>query len=74
MTNKTNTALIIGGICIILTAPLLGTGLAGIYLRLLGGMETEKYMLIIEGCIRSLQLTGGLMTAAYAALSKEQVA
>lgn len=51
------------GVLILLLAPMLGTYLAGLYLQLTEGMETEKFLCILEGCIRSIQVLGGLITA-----------
>lgn len=55
--------LTIFGVAIILLAPLLGNELASCYLILSGGMETEKYIRIIDGSIRSFQIIGTLVTA-----------
>lgn len=49
------------GVAIILFAPLLGNELSNCYLILLGGMETEKFLRIIDGGIRSFQIIGTLM-------------
>lgn len=50
------------GVAIILFAPLLGNELSACYLILSGGMETEKYIRIIDGGIRSFQIIGTLLT------------
>ena len=50
------------GVAIILFAPLLGNELSNCYLILLGGMETEKFLRIIDGGIRSFQIIGTLIT------------
>lgn len=51
------------GVLILLLAPMLGTYLADFYLRLTEGMETEKFLCILEGCICSIQVLGALITA-----------
>lgn len=51
------------GVAIILFAPLLGNELSTCYLILLGGMETEKFLRMIDGSICSFQMIGALMTA-----------
>lgn len=51
------------GLSIILLAPLLGNGLSTCYLILSSGMETEKYLCIIDGSIRSFQIIGALISA-----------
>lgn len=50
------------GVAIILFAPLLGNELSNCYLILSGGMETEKFLRIIDGSIRGFQIIGTLMT------------
>lgn len=50
------------GVAIILLAPLLGSKMSACYLILLGGMETEKFLRIIDGSICSFQIIGALMT------------
>ena len=49
------------GVAIILFAPLLGNELSNCYLFLLGGMETEKFLRIMDGGICSFQIIGALM-------------
>ena len=53
----------IAGVLLLLLAPMLGTYLAGFYLRLTDGMETSTFLCISEGCIRSIQVLGGLIAA-----------
>lgn len=55
--------IVIAGILLLLLAPMLGIHLAGLYLRLTDGMETVTFLCISEGCIRSIQVLGGLITA-----------
>lgn len=50
------------GVAIILLASLLGNELASCYLILSGGMETEKYIQIMDGSIRSFQIISTLVT------------
>lgn len=50
------------GVAIIFLAPLLGNELSACYLILSGGMETEKYLRMIDGSIRSFQIIGTLVT------------
>lgn len=52
------------GVLSILLAPILGSYFAQIYLRLLGGMETEKFLLLLDGCITAFQLIG-VLAAGY---------
>lgn len=61
--NKVEFIITIIGIIIILTAPLLGTNMATLYLGLLGGMETEKYHIIIASCNLGIQIIGALIVA-----------
>ena len=58
--NKGSILAIVCGVAIILLAPLLGNSLSHIYLSLLGGMETDKFLLVIDGCIRGFQIIGAL--------------
>ena len=51
----------IAGVLLLLLAPMLGTYLAGLYLGLTEGMETATFLCISEGCIRSIQVLGGLI-------------
>ena len=51
----------IAGVLLLLLAPMLGTYLAGFYLRLTVGMETATFLCILEGCIHSIQILGGLI-------------
>lgn len=60
--NKTKNVLIILGILIMLIAPLMGSCLAELYLIIIGGMETEKYLLIIQGCINAFLIIGTITT------------
>ena len=53
----------IAGVLLLLLAPMLGTYLTGLYLRLTEGTETATFLCILEGCIRSIQILGGLTTA-----------
>lgn len=53
----------IAGVLLLLLSPTLGTYLAGLYLRLSEGMETVTFLCITEGCIHSIQVLGGLITA-----------
>ena len=48
------------GVVIILLAPLLGNSLSAIYLSLLGGMATDKFLLVVDGCIRGFQIIGAM--------------
>lgn len=58
--NKVKLIVVILGIVLILLAPVFGLYLSNIYLRLIGGMETEKFLIIIEGCITGFQVIGAL--------------
>lgn len=58
---------VILGIVLILLAPVFGLYLSNIYLRLMGGMETEKFLLIMEGCITGFQVIG-VLSALYGML------
>lgn len=58
--NKIKLTAVILGIVFILSAPIFGLYLSNICLRLIGGMETEKFLLIIEGCITGFQIIGVL--------------
>ena len=59
---KKRIGIIVAGVLLLLLAPMLGTYLAGFYLRLTDGMETATFLCILEGCIRSVQILGGLIT------------
>lgn len=63
--RKTNLIILLFSVAVILLAPLFGDVAASFYLMLSGGMETEKFLLIIDGFIHSFQIVGTL-TAAYA--------
>ena len=56
-------AVIAVGVVIILASAPLGSFLADLYLWLLGGMETERFLVVIGGCIRSFQIVGALCVA-----------
>lgn len=60
---KKTIGIMAAGALILLLAPMLGNYLAGLYLRLTDGMETATFLCISEGCIRSIQVLGGLITA-----------
>ena len=60
--RKYSIGISIAGVLLLLMAPMLGTYLAGFYLRLTDGMETEKFLRIIDGGIRSFQIIGTLIT------------
>lgn len=51
---------IVFGIVTILLAVPLGNILAEAYLAISGGMETEKFLLCVEGFINGFQLLGGI--------------
>ncbi len=67
--TKQRIVLIFVSIVVVLMAPLLGIALAERYLMLSGGMATEKYMLIMEGCIHGFQIIG-ILAAAYGLFGK----
>lgn len=58
---KKTIGIIVAGVLLLLLAPMLGTYLAGLYLGLTEGMETATFLRILEGCIRSIQILGGLI-------------
>lgn len=64
-----NTIIMIVGVLLLLLAPMFGLNLANFYLRLLEGMETEKFLVIIKGCIGSIQILSALLIA-YGLFSK----
>lgn len=51
----------LAGFAILLVAPLLGQALGGIYLMILGGMETDRFLQILQGCTLSFQIIGALI-------------
>lgn len=59
--RKYSIGISIAGVLLLLMAPMLGTYLAGFYLGLTEGMETATFLCISEGCIRSIQVLGGLI-------------
>ena len=61
--RKYSIGISIAGVLLLLMAPMLGTYLAGFYLRLTDGMETSTFLCVSEGCIRSIQVLGGLIAA-----------
>lgn len=61
--SKVELIITIIGIIIILAAPLLGTNMAEFFLMLLGGMETEKYHIIMASCNLGIQIIGALIAA-----------
>lgn len=61
--RRENILITIAGVLLLLLAPTLGTYLAGLYLRLTDGMETATFLCVMEGCIRSIQVLGGLIAA-----------
>lgn len=63
--SKTNLIIVLFGVAAVLLAPWFGDVVASFYLMLSGGMETEKFLLIINGFIHSFQIIGTL-TAIYA--------
>lgn len=67
---RINTIITITGLLFLLLAPMLGLNLANFYLRLQGGLETEKFLVIIKGCIGSIQILGTLIMA-YGLFSKK---
>lgn len=67
---RTNTIITIVGVLLLLLAPMLGLDLANFYLRFLEGMETEKFLVIIKGCIGSIQILGTLVIV-YGLFSKK---
>ena len=67
--NKSKLITIVLGIILILLAPTLGFYLSHIYLLLIGGMETEKFLLIMDGCINGFQIIG-LLSVLYGVLKK----
>lgn len=50
------------GCLLILLAPCLGNAAANMYLMLIEGMETNRFLLFIEAFIRSFQIIGVLLT------------
>lgn len=69
--NKAKLIITIIGMVLIITAPLLGANMAGLYLMLLGGMESEKYLIIIKSCNLSIQIIGALL-AAYGLFARKK--
>lgn len=61
--NKVNFVIAIIGLSLVVTAPLTGTYLAELYLGILGGMETEKYHIIMASCNLGIQIVGALIAA-----------
>lgn len=61
--RKYTIGITVAGVLLLLLAPMLGTYLADLYLRLTDGMETDKFLCIVEGCIHSMQILGGIVTA-----------
>lgn len=61
--RKVNYVVLFFGVAVILLAPLFGNGLSFCYLSVFGGMETEKFLQIMDGNMRSFQIIGALMAA-----------
>lgn len=58
--NKSKLIAIVLGIIIVILAPIFGFYLLHTYLLLIGGMETEKFVLIMDRCITGFQIIGVL--------------
>ena len=59
--RKTNYILTFAGFALLLIAPLLGQALGQLYLILLGGMETNQFLHILQSSTLSLQIIGALI-------------
>lgn len=61
--KKVNYVVLFFGVAMILLAPLFGNRLSIGYLRVFGGMETDEFLQIMDGSIRSFQIIGALVAA-----------